>query len=65
LKLEEVADMSRNLKLLAALAAIAIATGCATVGGAAAGAGIAKATGGDATTGALIGGGIGMMATHL
>ena len=57
--------MIGKLKVLAALAAIVIVTGCATVGGAAAGAGIAKATGGDATTGALIGGGIGMLATHL
>jgi hypothetical protein len=59
--------MNGKLKLLAALAAIAIvvATGCATVGGAAVGAGISKATGGDAATGALIGGGIGMVASHI
>jgi len=53
--------MKSKLRLRAALAAIVIATGCATVGGAMVGAGISKATGGDATTGALIGGGIGMM----
>ena len=56
--------MKRSLKMLAALAAILVVTGCATAGGAMAGAGIAKATGHDSTTGALIGGGIGMLIDH-
>lgn len=53
--------MTRKLKVLAAAMAMVIVAGCATAGGAMAGAGIARATGHDGTTGALIGGGIGMM----
>jgi len=56
--------MTQKLKAMAALIAVVILTGCATAGGALAGAGIAKATGHDGTTGALIGGGIGMMVDH-
>jgi hypothetical protein len=52
--------MKRNLKLLAAIAAIAVITGCATAAGGLVGAGIGRAAG-DTTTGALIGSGIGMM----
>jgi hypothetical protein len=57
--------MTRKLKILAALVAALIVTGCATAGGAMAGAGISRATGHDGTTGALIGGGIGMMIDHM
>lgn len=57
--------MTRKLKALAALLAVVIVTGCATAGGAMAGAGIARATGHDSSTGALIGGGIGMMVDHM
>lgn len=53
--------MTRTLGALAALLAAVIVTGCATAGGAMAGAGIARATGHDGTTGALIGDGIGLM----
>ena len=56
--------MTRKLKAMTALIAVVILTGCATAGGAMAGAGIAKATGHDGTTGGLIGGAIGMMVDH-
>jgi len=52
--------MNRKLKLLVAVAAIAIVTGCATAAGGLVGAGIGRASG-DTTTGVLIGSGIGMM----
>ena len=52
--------MNRKLKLLIAVAAIAIVTGCATAAGGLVGAGIGRASG-DTTTGVLIGSGIGMM----
>jgi hypothetical protein len=52
--------MNRKLKLLVAVAAIAIVTGCATAAGGLVGAGIGRAAG-DTTTGVLIGSGIGMM----
>lgn len=52
--------MKRNLKLLAAIAAIAVITGCATAAGGLVGAGIGRAAG-DTTTGVLIGSGVGMM----
>jgi hypothetical protein len=52
--------MNRKLKLFAAVAAIAIVTGCATAAGGLVGAGIGRAAG-DTTTGVLIGSGIGMM----
>jgi hypothetical protein len=50
----------RKLKLVAALCAIVLVTGCATAAGALIGAGIGRATG-DTTAGVLIGSGIGMM----
>jgi hypothetical protein len=53
--------MTQRLKMIAALLAVVVVTGCATAGGAALGAGISRASGGSGTTGALIGGGIGMM----
>jgi len=52
--------MNRKLKLFAAVAAIAIVTGCATAAGGLVGAGIGRAAG-DTTTGVLIGSGVGMM----
>jgi hypothetical protein len=52
--------MNRNLKLVAALVAIVVVTGCATAAGGLVGAGIGRAAG-DTTTGALIGSGVGMM----
>lgn len=57
--------MTRTLGALAALLAVMIVTGCATAGGAMAGAGIARATGHDGTTCALIDGGIGLMVDHV
>ena len=56
--------MTRRVKMLAALLAVVVVTGCATTGGAMVGAGISRAAGGDGTTGALIGGGIGMLIDH-
>ncbi|MFO1313066.1 MAG: hypothetical protein U1F41_13480 [Burkholderiales bacterium] len=56
--------MTQRLKVIAALLAMVVVAGCATVGGAAVGAGISRASGHDGTTGALIGGGIGMMVDH-
>jgi hypothetical protein len=52
--------MMHRLKLIAALCAVALVTGCATAAGGLVGAGIGRAAG-DTTTGALIGSGIGMM----
>jgi hypothetical protein len=52
--------MNRNIKLLAALVAIVVITGCATAAGGLVGAGIGRAAG-DTTTGVLIGSGVGMM----
>jgi hypothetical protein len=52
--------MTRKLKLVAALCAVVLVTGCATAAGGLVGAGIGRAAG-DTTTGALIGSGIGMM----
>jgi hypothetical protein len=57
-------EMTRRVKMLAALLAVVVVTGCATTGGAMVGAGISRAAGGDGTTGALIGGGIGMLVDH-
>lgn len=53
-------DMTRKLKLLAAIAAVVVVAGCATAAGGLVGAGIGRAAG-DTTTGALIGTGVGMM----
>lgn len=52
--------MQRKLKLFAAVAAIAVITGCATAAGGLVGAGIGRAAG-DTTTGVLIGSGVGML----
>lgn len=52
--------MTRKFKLMTALLAAAIVSGCATAAGGLVGAGIGRASG-DTTTGVLIGSGIGMM----
>ena len=52
--------MMRKLKLVAALCAVVLVTGCATAAGGLVGAGIGRGAG-DTTTGVLIGSGIGMM----
>jgi hypothetical protein len=52
--------MTQKLKLLAAIAAVAVIAGCATAAGGLVGAGIGRAAG-DTTTGLLIGSGVGMM----
>jgi len=49
-----------KFKLVAALCAVVLVTGCATAAGGLVGAGIGRAAG-DTTTGVLIGSGIGMM----
>jgi hypothetical protein len=56
--------MTRKVKMLAAVLAVVVVTGCASAGGAMVGARISRAAGGDGTTGALIGGGIGMLIDH-
>jgi hypothetical protein len=57
-------EMTQRLKVVVALLAVVLVTGCATAGGAMVGAGISRASGHSGTTGALIGGGIGMMVDH-
>jgi len=52
--------MTRKLKIVAALLAVVVVTGCATAAGGLVGAGIGRASG-DTTTGVLIGSGVGMM----
>jgi len=52
--------MMSKFKLVAALCAVVLVTGCATAAGGLVGAGIGRAAG-DTTTGVLIGSGIGMM----
>jgi hypothetical protein len=52
--------MMRKLKLVTALCAVVLVTGCATAAGGLVGGGIGRAAG-DTTTGVLIGSGIGMM----
>ena len=52
-------NMKRIVAIVIALIALIGAQGCATIGGAAAGAGIASLCGGDAKTGAVIGGSVG------
>jgi hypothetical protein len=52
--------MTRKIKLLLVVAAVAFVSACATAAGGLIGAGIGSAAG-DTSTGALIGAGVGMM----
>ena len=53
-------NVMQRFKLVLALCAVVVVTGCATAAGGLVGAGIGRAAG-DTTTGALIGTGVGMM----